>query len=147
MIKKIFVLLLLLLADPVSDSCDFGNPDTAEILMWRENEIVVTTDEVTIPFGWDASDDLWVGYGAVNAFRMPVNAKWVYRVKFFENDVYTRMILILYHKHTPDFYYVFAFDNIEPYADRNNEHFGLHPCKTFRLEVDTVDDWITQVRQ
>ena len=134
----------------VADVCDFERPETATILDRKANEIISIDsigddDDILAPFDWSVDDDLWRGYNAAKPFDQPNDARVRYFVRFYNGDT-VRWIMILSSKTTPDTYYVYAFDNTTPFADSNDNHFGHHPCKVFRMSATEVDDWVGGIR-
>ncbi|NDJ59614.1 MAG: hypothetical protein GYB67_00735 [Chloroflexi bacterium] len=119
---------------------DFGQPITLHLVDWATAETFrLTNSEIAqMPLRWDASNSIWRGYSAAKPFDQPDDAHSRWKLDLFLADGRERWIEIVASAETPQTVYVYAFQNLTPYADRNGEHFGFHPCRVFAIATDQI---------
>ena len=95
--------------------------------------VVACLDAPASEFGdWQDVEgyDIWVGYPV--GFDIPTDWYWLPDEYFFTSKGERYMWIVASHS-IPGTIYVFPFKSMEPYADANSNHYGVHPCGAYRV--------------
>lgn len=111
--KVFFVVLVLLLAVPVSTFADNSVISCLGVDDENWNRVV--------------GENIWVGYEN-GGFDMP--RSYIYGVVQFDNGT---ELWVYYSRETPEYYYVMPFRNLKPHGDP----YGVHPCGAFSIDHDS----------
>lgn len=117
--------------------CNFDTPVSVSIFDWETGSTTVLSSDwiAALPLSWDARSNIWRGYSAAKPFDEPDDMRIMWRVSLFNNAGAEQFIDIGTSPTMPNLY-VYAFDNIVPFADRNGRHYGMHPCRAFSMTPD-----------
>jgi hypothetical protein len=120
--------------------CNFGAPASLGIYDWETGGTTRLSSSwiASIPLAWDASSSIWRGYAAAKPFDEPDDLRIYWRVSLYDEAGGEQFIDIGRGGGDPALY-VYAFDNITPYADRNGRYFGVHPCRAFSMTRESLD--------
>lgn len=132
----------------IQDYCtSFGAPRSMRIFNWETwQETSLNAPEIiSIPLSWDASQTIFRGYKAEKIFDHPDDTKERYKLRLFLNDDAERWISISESPSLDTISFVFAFQTLPPFADKNGEHFGIHPCRAFSVPRQTIKDFFAAV--
>lgn len=157
MVKKFGVLLLslVLMATGVAQGqgievrsyCDLLPPQQTRVFDWStwQTAYVQDSNVATQPFNWDASQSIWRGYQSAEPFAQPSDAFKHWSVTMTGTDGTEQWIYLLDSAQTPDTFYIYVFDNVEPFADTNGNHYGIHPCRAFSADANSVHNWLQEI--
>ncbi|MCC6801884.1 MAG: hypothetical protein IT319_03280, partial [Anaerolineae bacterium] len=129
--------------------CDqFGIPVSIRIFDWNDWSTVDLPNPLVaqMPISWDASGDLWRGYGVAKPFDQPDDTRDRWRLTLFTAEGVERWIYVAQSDSTPDTLYAYAYQNINPFADANGNHYGYHPCRAFALPATQMDVLLSSAR-
>ena len=157
MVKKFGVLLLSLMlmvagvvqgrGTDVQAYCDLLPPKETRVFDWStwQTAYVEDANVSAQPFTWDASRSIWQGYQSAQPFNQPSDAFKHWSVTMTDANGSEQWIYLLDSAQTPDTFYIYVFDNVEPFADRNGNHYGIHPCVAFAADANSVHNWLQQI--
>jgi hypothetical protein len=157
MVKMLGVLLLSLMlttasvidgqGNDVRTFCNLRAPQQTRVFDWSTWQTAYVQDpNVSVePFQWDASRTLWRGYQSAQPFDQPSDAFKHWSVTLIGADGSEQWIYLFDSVQTPDTFYVYVFDNVQPFADNQGNHYGIHPCRAFAADANSVDNWLNQV--
>ena len=101
----------------------------------KQKELVVACLDAPLhEFGlWQdvMGESIWVGYEN-GGFDLPDKRYFLSDVLFKTSKGERYMWIVASHS-IPDTIYVFPFKSMEPYADANGDHYGVHPCGAYRV--------------
>lgn len=155
--KKLGVLLvsLVLLAagtvqgrgTDVQAYCNLLVPQETRVFDWSTWQTAVVQDPNVSaqPFNWDASRSIWRGYQSAQPFDQPSDAFKHWSVTMTDANGSEQWIHLFDSSQTPDTFYIYVFDNVEPFADSNGNYYGIHPCRAFAADATSVSNWLQQV--
>lgn len=127
----------------------FGNPVSLRLFDWATGVTFSLSNEsiANIPLAWDASASIWQGYSSARPFDQPDDAHARWKVSLFLSDGRQRRIDIVTSPETPDVYYIYGFQRIDPFAAANGDHYGIHPCRAFTLSAAEVETFLTTIQE
>ena len=100
-----------------------------------QGELVIACLDVPLTeFGnWQhvKGKSIWIGYDK-GGFDIPDDWYFLPDV-VFDTSKGKRYLWVIAAPSTPGDIYVFPFKSMEPYADANGEHYGVHPCGAYRV--------------
>jgi hypothetical protein len=148
--------LLLMAASVVSGQsndvqayCDMVTPHQVRVFDWSTWQTAYVNDPSlsVAPFQWDASQTIWRGYDSAKPFDQPSDTFKHWSVTLILPDGTEQWIYLLDSAQTPSTSYIYVFDNVEPFADAQGNHYGFHPCRAFAADTNLVSSWLDQVYQ
>lgn len=157
MMKKLGVLVFSILmmtasmahgqGNEVRSYCDLLPPQQTRVFDWStwQTAVVHDTNVSVEPFQWDASRTIWRGYQSAQPFEQPSDAFKHWSVTMTDADGTEQWIHLFDSAQTPDTFYVYVFDNVEPFADNQGNYYGIHPCRAFAMDAGSVTNWLQQV--
>jgi hypothetical protein len=76
-------------------------------------------------------DSVWIGYDA-GGWGIPadIQGAWLITQKPRKGG----MEVWIWHSEATGDYYLFPFVSMERFADKNGEHYGVHPCGGWRVD-------------
>ena len=92
----------------------------------------LTSEQVADLYTLEGYGDVWVGYDN-GGWNVPVDIRPLGRLYLWNDDTDRAMIWIYIADSMPGWTYWFVFDNMKPFADRNGNHYGIHPCGVYRV--------------
>jgi hypothetical protein len=127
--------------------CRFNNPVSMSVFDWETSQTTSLSAEwiARLPLEWDASASIWRGYAAAKPFDEPDDLRILWRLSLIDAAGATQFIDVGRSPSSPRLY-VYAYDNIVPFADRNGRYFGLHPCRAFSMQTTAFDYLIEAAR-
>jgi hypothetical protein len=127
--------------------CRFNAPVSMRLFDWETGQTTSLSAEwiARLPLSWDASASIWRGYAAAKPFDEPDDLRILWRLNLIDAAGGTQFIDIGRSPSSPRLY-VYAYDNVVPFADRNGRYFGLHPCRAFSIQTTAFDYLIEAAR-
>ncbi len=151
----VFLVSLVLLAagvvqgqgNEVRSFCDLLLPQETRVFDWSTWQTAYVQDPSVSaePFSWDASRSIWRGYQSAQPFDQPNDAFKHWSVTMTDANGSEQWIHLFDSDQTPDIFYIYVFDNVQPFADNNGNHYGIHPCRAFAADANSVSNWLQQV--
>lgn len=80
---------------------------------------------------------IWLGYGA-GGYVVPEDCELVFKIGGVGEEGQRVLVWVWWAESQPDTFWVFPFRNIQPYADANGQHYGIHPCGMYTVEADDL---------
>ncbi|PJF25086.1 MAG: hypothetical protein CUN53_14560, partial [Phototrophicales bacterium] len=122
-------------------------PTSMSLFDWETSHTTSLSAEwiARLPLTWDASASIWRGYAAAKPFDEPDDLRILWRISLIDAGGATQFIDIGRSQASPQLY-VYAYDNVVPFADRNGRYFGLHPCRAFSMQPTAFDYLIEAAR-
>ena len=126
---------------------ELGFPVSLRIFDWQTGNTISLNDPAVaqLPLSWDASDDLWRGYNALNPFDQPSDTQERWKITLFLPDSTERWISVYDSPTTPSLSYLYAYQNTTAFADANGNHFGFHPCRAFAYPAAQIEAFMTAI--
>ena len=89
----------------------------------------------------DVSDNFWVTTAEYGYFDTPDDETAQLLVLVFTTEEGKRRIYFTSAFSTPETYYAYLFLNLKPYATADGRYYGIHPCRVFRIDAQTINDF------
>ncbi len=127
--------------------CRFNDPESMSLFDWETSQTTrLSADWIArLPLTWDASASIWRGYAAAEPFDEPDDLRILWRLSLIDAAGATQFIDVGRSPSSPQLY-IYAYDNVVPFADRNGRYFGLHPCRAFSMQPTAFDYLIEAAR-
>jgi len=128
------IIIASLIIAAVILSIDFNKRKQKKPIQTQKELVVACLDAPLHEFGlWQdvMGESIWVGYEN-GGFDLPDKRYFLSDVLFKTSKGERYMWIVASHS-IPDTIYVFPFKSMEPYADANGDHYGVHPCGAYRV--------------